>query len=69
MAGAIYFTDTSRRPVAIWRYDLASGSLMLDVATLPNVPTPLGGLGLAVARDGKTLLYTHTETRKATWCW
>ena len=59
-AEAIYFTDTSRRPVVIRRFDLASGAI-LNAAILPNVPTPLGGLGLDVARDGMTLLYTHTE--------
>jgi hypothetical protein len=25
-----------------------------------NTPTALGGLGLAVSRDGKSVLYTHT---------
>ena len=59
-AEAIYFTDTSRRPVVIRRFDLASG-VIFNAATLPNVPTPLGGLGLDVARDGRTLLYTHPE--------
>jgi len=59
-AEAIYFTDTSHRPVVIRRLDLASGAI-LNVATLPNMPTPLGGLGLEVARDGRSLLYTHTE--------
>jgi Tol biopolymer transport system component len=57
---AIYFTDTSQLPVAVRRYDLASGAIE-TLGTLPNVPTPLGGLGLAVSPDGKSLLYTHTE--------
>jgi Tol biopolymer transport system component/DNA-binding winged helix-turn-helix (wHTH) protein len=57
---AIYFTDTRRVPVAVLRYDLATAKTQ-SVATLPNSPTPLGGLGLAVLRDGSSLLYTHTE--------
>ncbi|HET9862003.1 MAG TPA: winged helix-turn-helix domain-containing protein [Steroidobacteraceae bacterium] len=59
-AQAIYFTDGAANPVAVRRYDLATGKID-TVGTLPNIPTPLGGLGLAVSADGKSLLYTHTE--------
>jgi Tol biopolymer transport system component/DNA-binding winged helix-turn-helix (wHTH) protein len=57
---AIYFTDSSNAPVALRRYLLAGGRVEV-VVELPNTPTPLGGLGLAVSPDGKSLLYTHTE--------
>jgi Tol biopolymer transport system component/DNA-binding winged helix-turn-helix (wHTH) protein len=56
---AIYYTDATRKPAVIQRYLAASGKTEI-VAGLPNTPTPLGGLGLAVSRDGKSLLYTHT---------
>jgi Tol biopolymer transport system component/DNA-binding winged helix-turn-helix (wHTH) protein len=58
--GSIYFTDTSRTPVVVRRYAIDAARIE-TVATLPNVPTALGGLGLAVSSDGKSLLYTHTE--------
>jgi len=57
---AIYFTDSSSMPVVVRRYDFSTGAIG-SVATLPHAPTPLGGLGLAVSRDGKSVLYTHTE--------
>jgi Tol biopolymer transport system component/DNA-binding winged helix-turn-helix (wHTH) protein len=57
---AIYFTDTAHNPIVIRRYDLATATIRV-VATLPNAPTALGGLGLAVSRDDRSLLYTHTE--------
>ncbi|HZF15766.1 MAG TPA: winged helix-turn-helix domain-containing protein [Steroidobacteraceae bacterium] len=57
---AIYFTNIGESPVSVYRYELATGRMRM-VAALPNVPTTLGGLGLAVSRDGKSLLYTHTE--------
>ena len=56
----MFFIDTSRSPVAVRRYGLADGKLE-TVGALPNEPTPLGGLGIAVSVDGKSLLYTHTE--------
>jgi Tol biopolymer transport system component/DNA-binding winged helix-turn-helix (wHTH) protein len=56
----LYFTDTSRRPVGLRRYSLADARLE-TVGSLPNIPTPLGGLGMAVSPDGESLLYTHTE--------
>lgn len=56
---AIYFTDIKRQPVTLLRHVFATGNLEV-VAGIPNLPTPLGGLGLAVSADGKTLLYTHT---------
>jgi Tol biopolymer transport system component/DNA-binding winged helix-turn-helix (wHTH) protein len=56
---AIYYTDTSRTPVVLHRYAFA-GATPEIIAGLPNSPTPLGGLGLAASRDGKSLLYTHT---------
>ena len=42
------------------RYELGSGRIGI-AGTLPNLPTPLGGLGLAVSPDDRSLLYTHTE--------
>jgi Tol biopolymer transport system component len=56
----VYFADTAAKPVTVRFYDFSSAEVRV-VATLPNTPTPLGGLGLAVTRDGKSLLYTHTE--------
>ena len=56
---AIYYTDTSRKPVVLHRYAFASGTAEI-LAGLPNTPTPLGGLGLGVSHDGRSLLYTHT---------
>jgi Tol biopolymer transport system component/DNA-binding winged helix-turn-helix (wHTH) protein len=56
----LYFTDTTRRPVEVRRYSLADARLE-TVGSLPNIPTPLGGLGMAVSPDGESLLYTHTE--------
>jgi Tol biopolymer transport system component/DNA-binding winged helix-turn-helix (wHTH) protein len=57
---AIYFSDSSFVPTALRRYVLAGGQLE-TIVEMPNEPTPLGGLGLAVSADGKSLLYTHTE--------
>jgi Tol biopolymer transport system component/DNA-binding winged helix-turn-helix (wHTH) protein len=57
---AVYFTDTSQVPVVVRRYDL-SRRRVEDAGTLPNTPTPLGGLGLAVSADDESLLYTHTQ--------
>jgi hypothetical protein len=57
---AIYFTDTTQVPVVVRRYDLASAAIGV-AGTLPNPPTALGGLGLAVSADDQSLLYTHTE--------
>jgi hypothetical protein len=57
---AIYFTDTTQVPVVVRRYDLASAAIRV-AGTLPNPPTALGGLGLAVSADDQSLLYTHTE--------
>lgn len=57
---AIYFTDSSYAPAALRRYTLADARLEV-IVELPSSPTPLGGLGLAVSADGKSLLYTHTE--------
>jgi Tol biopolymer transport system component/DNA-binding winged helix-turn-helix (wHTH) protein len=57
---AIYFTDTAQVPVTVRRYELASGRIEI-AGTLPNSPTALGGLGLAVSPDDRSLLYTHTE--------
>ena len=58
-AQGIFFTDSSTDPVTLRRYDFASATTR-ELARLPNLPTPLGGLGLAVSADG-TALYTHTE--------
>ncbi len=57
---AIYFTDSAQVPVAVRRYELASGRVE-SAGMLPNSPTALGGLGLAVSPDDRSLLYTHTE--------
>jgi Tol biopolymer transport system component len=56
---AIYFSDSSYVPPALRRYTLAGGKL--EVVAEMSTPTPLGGLGLAVSPDGKSLLYTHTQ--------
>jgi Tol biopolymer transport system component/DNA-binding winged helix-turn-helix (wHTH) protein len=57
---SLFFTDSSAEPVALRRYDFASHEIR-EIARLPNKPTPLGGLGLAVSADGESILYTHTE--------
>jgi Tol biopolymer transport system component/DNA-binding winged helix-turn-helix (wHTH) protein len=56
---SIYFTDSTWVPVALRRYDFATAST--PFATEIAQPTALGGLGLAVSRDGKSVLFTHTE--------
>jgi Tol biopolymer transport system component/DNA-binding winged helix-turn-helix (wHTH) protein len=57
---SIYFTDSTRVPVALRRYDFATASTPFATELFMQ-PTALGGLGLAVSRDGKSLLFTHTE--------
>jgi Tol biopolymer transport system component/DNA-binding winged helix-turn-helix (wHTH) protein len=59
-ASAIYFTGASSAKAAVFRYDLAMRTIR-EIARLPNEPAPLGGLGLAISPDGKSLLYTHIE--------
>ena len=56
----IFFTDSTFIPVAVRCYDFATASVR-EVAMMMHTPTALGGLGLAVSRDGKSLLYTRTE--------
>jgi len=56
----IYFSGKLGKQVVILGYDLGTRAIR-QVAGLPNQPTALGGLGLAVSRDGKSLLYTHAE--------
>jgi Tol biopolymer transport system component/DNA-binding winged helix-turn-helix (wHTH) protein len=56
---SIYFTDSTRVPPGLRRYDFATAST--PFATEIVEPTALGGLGLAVSRDGKSVLFTHTE--------
>jgi Tol biopolymer transport system component/DNA-binding winged helix-turn-helix (wHTH) protein len=57
---SIYFSDSAAVPVALRRYDFGTASTHLVTEQFKQ-PTALGGLGLAVSRDGKSLLYTHTE--------
>ena len=57
---AIYFSLKLEGQLVIIRHDLAAHTVQ-PLAMLPNEPTPPGGPGLAVSRDGKSLLYTHTE--------
>jgi Tol biopolymer transport system component/DNA-binding winged helix-turn-helix (wHTH) protein len=57
---SIYFTDSTAVPTALRRYDFATASTPF-ATELINQPTALGGLGLAVSRDGKSVLFTHTE--------
>jgi Tol biopolymer transport system component/DNA-binding winged helix-turn-helix (wHTH) protein len=57
---AIYFTDSSYVPVALRRYTLAGARVDMTTEII-KTPTPLGGLGLAVSPDGKSVLFTHTE--------
>jgi Tol biopolymer transport system component/DNA-binding winged helix-turn-helix (wHTH) protein len=57
---SIYFTDSTAVPTALRRYDFATASTPF-ATELIRQPTALGGLGLAVSRDGKSLLFTHTE--------
>ena len=59
-ARSLFFTDSSAEPATLRRYDFASHQIE-ELARLPNKPTALGGLGLAVSADGKNVLYTHTE--------
>jgi Tol biopolymer transport system component/DNA-binding winged helix-turn-helix (wHTH) protein len=55
----IYFTDSSMVPPGLRRYDFATASTPFTTEIVE--PTALGGLGLAVSRDGKSVLFTHTE--------
>jgi Tol biopolymer transport system component/DNA-binding winged helix-turn-helix (wHTH) protein len=57
---SIYFTDSKMVPPGVRRYDFATASTPFATELLKQ-PTALGGLGLAVSRDGKSLLFTHTE--------
>ena len=59
-AHGVVFTDSSTDPVTVRRYDFESRKIS-EIGRLPNKPTPLGGLGLAISADGATVLYTHTE--------
>jgi Tol biopolymer transport system component/DNA-binding winged helix-turn-helix (wHTH) protein len=56
---SIYFTDSTWVPAALRRYDFATAST--PFAAEIAQPTALGGLGLAVSPDGKSVLFTHTE--------
>ena len=57
---ALVIGHTMPALVALRRYDFATASVREGEMEM-NTPTALGGLGLAVSRDGKSLLYTHTE--------
>jgi Tol biopolymer transport system component/DNA-binding winged helix-turn-helix (wHTH) protein len=56
---SIYFVDSRMAPPGLRRYDFATASAP-SVTDLIVLPTALGGLGLAVSRDGKSVLFTHT---------
>jgi hypothetical protein len=56
---SIYFIDSRMVPPGLRRYDFATASSP-SVTDLIVLPTALGGLGLAVSRDGKSVLFTHT---------
>lgn len=57
---AIYFSMRIEGKFVVIRHDLAMHTVQ-PIAILPNAPSPLGGFGLTASRDGKALLYTHTE--------
>jgi Tol biopolymer transport system component/DNA-binding winged helix-turn-helix (wHTH) protein len=60
----IYFVRTAVGPTTVERYDFTTGATV-TVGRLPRVPTPLGGLGLAVSRDERWLLFTQTDETEA----
>jgi len=56
----IYYTKSEPRPATLWFYDFASQRTRV-VRALQEALAPLGGLGIAVSRDERWLLYTRTE--------
>jgi Tol biopolymer transport system component/DNA-binding winged helix-turn-helix (wHTH) protein len=54
----IYFTTSSGGAAALEFYEFEKRTTR-RIAPLPGSPTPGGGLGLAVSRDGRWLLYTQ----------
>jgi Tol biopolymer transport system component len=54
----VYFTRTAEGATALEFYAFANQAVR-RIATLPKPPAPGGGLGLAVSRDSRWLLYTQ----------
>jgi Tol biopolymer transport system component len=54
----VYYTSTIDGVVTLGFYDFQTRATR-RIATLPKPPAPGGGLGLAVSRDGRWLLYTQ----------
>jgi Tol biopolymer transport system component/DNA-binding winged helix-turn-helix (wHTH) protein len=53
----VYFTATQNGRVEVFRHDFRSRGTR-RLAALPGAPVPGGGLGIAVSRDDRWLLYT-----------
>jgi Tol biopolymer transport system component len=58
--GGIYFTTAHDGVAALEFYDFAKRATR-RIAPLPQSPMPGGGLGLAVSRDGRWLLFTQAN--------
>ena len=60
----VYFTAQSRRRAVAAVLRFADARAIRRVASLPKTPAPGGGLGIAVSRDGRWLLYTQPARRE-----
>jgi Tol biopolymer transport system component/DNA-binding winged helix-turn-helix (wHTH) protein len=54
----VYYTAGEQRSAVLFFHDFATRTSR-RVAVLPKTPTPGGGLGISVSRDGRWLLYTQ----------
>ena len=58
--GGVYYTMQVEEAAELDFYDFAKRTTR-RIASLPRTPMPGGGLGLAVSRDGRWLLYTQAN--------
>ena len=55
----VYYTERDQGRTSLWFYDFGSRKTR-RLAGLSRPPTPGGGLGIAVSRDGRWLLYAQS---------
>lgn len=56
-SGIYFFAKVENEAAALHVYDFTTRTTR-RLVSLPHAPTPLGGLGISVSRDGRWLLYT-----------